>query len=195
VDPRRDQLLGDRPGERPLDAADVLVDRPPGKADADYPRDECGHARSRVGHLDLPGDRPGDHDVAEGLEGERAEVGGRRVAVMEPEELEGLLQRLDLARRLAVLHVVALGEGPVLQHHLGDGHVTRRAGGSAGAAGGAARLGAVGEVAGDDAVVYDAAPGGVERAEVNRLPAEDHDGLSGGLVESVGGDAGVFHGR
>jgi hypothetical protein len=55
-------------------------------------------------------------------------------------------------------------------------------------------VGAVREVPCDDPVVLVAALGRVVLAEVDGPSAENHDGLTGGLVETVGGDACSGHG-
>jgi pimeloyl-ACP methyl ester carboxylesterase len=55
-------------------------------------------------------------------------------------------------------------------------------------------VGAVREVAGDDPVVLGPALGRAVLAEVRGPAAENHDGLAGGFVEAVRGDAGFGHG-
>ncbi len=172
VDRYGDQLLGRHPLEDVLDAGHMLVHGRAGERASDL------HA---VGIPLLLPELAGDEAAAERLQSDGPELLDRHPAVELPQRAEGLPDVVHGRGGGAVRFAVALLRPPqVPQHDVGNSE-------SGGGRRAWRQLTALGFPLGEEPVIPLAAVGGAVSAEVDVLPAEGDDGLSGGFVEPVGG--------
>jgi hypothetical protein len=160
VNGRRNQLLGHRPLEHPLDLADPLVDHATGK-----PRF--------------------DHLVADNFELLGAEVGCRDVPVEMANRSQGCPDRVDLPGWGTAFQIMGLGELPVRKDQLIDrqGRTLRCL-----ASGRDGSRATVRVQFRDQAGVILSAFGGPVLAEIPVLTVDDDASLAGRSVKPIGGD-------
>ena len=154
------------------------MDRGRDHALANGPFDEPDDSARPLVHF-VPAEAGINHRLANGLELERPEIPGHRIAVKLAERPDRLADASRLRRRLPALDVVTIGECEVEPEQLvhreirpGSGDRSREAS-------------AVGNPLDDESIVLGPAPRRAEPAEIEILPVQAHNGLARRLVETV----------